>query len=104
MEENHPWMKLFTWVTVVAGGTAVYYTLSESWSLLWFIVGVVAVIIGISAIIGTNDYKRLYESSGPIKLMAILSSTTGAILSSFLIIFILMAYAAFKQNQRDRLS
>jgi|GEM_PF-3640389 len=104
MEENHPWMKFFTWVTVGAGVAAVYYTLSESWSLLWFIVGIVAVIIGISAIIGTNDYKRLSESSGPIKLTAILSSTTGALLSSFLIIFILMAYAAFKQNQRDGLS
>jgi calcineurin-like phosphoesterase len=104
MEENHPWMRFFTWVTIIAGGTAVYYTLSESWSLLWFVLGVVSVIVGISAIIGTNDYKRLSESSGSIKLMAILSSTTGALLSSLLITFIFMAYAAFKQNQRDRLT
>jgi hypothetical protein len=107
MEEQHPWMTFFTWVTIVAGGVAIYAGFSMSSlqdGLFWLVAGIIAVIAGFWALVGTNKYKRLSQSSGLTKLMAILSSTTGALLSSFLIVFILMAYAAYKQNQRDGLS
>jgi uncharacterized membrane protein YwzB len=106
MEENHPWMKFFTWVTVAAGVGAISYTLSNfsNESLPWLITGICAVIVGFWALAGTDEYKRFSASSGLTKLMAFLSSTAGALLSSFFIIFIFMAYAALKQNQRDGLS
>ncbi|MEM1953512.1 MAG: hypothetical protein QW299_09325 [Candidatus Caldarchaeum sp.] len=107
MKEYHPWMKFFTWVTIMAGVIAIYGGFSMSSlvkGLFWLIAGATAVIAGFWALVGTNDYKQLSQSSELTKLMARLSSTIGALLSSFLIILIFMAYAANKQNRRGGLS
>ncbi len=103
MEERHPWMKFFTWVTMIAGMIAVSVGFSEQNALIWVAIGVAAIIASVWALVGTGNYQRLTTAGWLSRLMALLSVLSGAMLSSFFIVFIFIAYAAYKQNQRDGL-
>jgi DNA-directed RNA polymerase subunit RPC12/RpoP len=106
--ESHPWMKFFTYVVIFAGimmffGAAgvlgdEYKTLSEKLPTAFLLGtgGALAVWAGVYSLRVTREFTRLSELPSNKRAVAVITATIGGLLSSFVVIVLVMAYAALK--------
>jgi hypothetical protein len=111
--ENHPWMQIFTVITLLSGLAmcigGISYAIEEHpavfsdefISVAGLLLGGVLVIAASSyVLVVTDGYTKWLQVSGSKKAIAVFTMIPGVLLSSFIIILILMAIGAYKRRDQ----
>lgn len=110
--ERHPWMLLFTIVTLGVGCLLVVASASilsvasptieqRNQALLLLILGGMMVMISMWALVGTRTYTRLRHAPAISKVMAWVTSFIGALVCIGLVFFVLLVREAFKWHMEE---